>query len=370
MSAESLFNSFVQAANYTPASRGPREIEYIVIHDMEAPERLDMAESCARYFASGTVRASAHACVDADSLVGGVRHKDVAWAAPGANHNGIQIEHAGYARQTRSEWLDPFGTAMLEISAKYVAALCRDFNIPPQYVGLTGLLAGQRGIVGHGDVSRAYRRSDHTDPGANFPWDYFIGRVQAHHGGEAGPPVPPPPAPTPQVGEPVVSRRRNTTHPLVREVQTLLYKLGINPGPVDGIFGAKTESAVMEFQRRGLDITGTPLVVDGIVGPLTLAALRAIVAAGEQGTPLPPAPAPRPKVPPYPGHLIRNGVVGADARTVQQRLADRGWRIVVDGHFGPASEAVVRAFQAEKGLQVDGIVGPQTWDALWSAPIT
>ncbi|QKW40723.1 peptidoglycan-binding protein [Actinomadura sp. NAK00032] len=49
---------------------------------------------------------------------------------------------------------------------------------------------------------------------------------------------------------------------------------------------------------------------------------------------------------------------------------NRGWRIAADGAYGPRSESVCRSFQAEKGLAVDGIVGPATWRAAWEAPIT
>jgi len=38
--------------------------------------------------------------------------------------------------------------------------------------------------------------------------------------------------------------------------------------------------------------------------------------------------------------------------------------VVVDGIFGPRTEAAVRQFQQSKGLVADGIVGPRTWPAL------
>lgn len=77
-----------------------------------------------------------------------------------------------------------------------------------------------------------------------------------------------------------------------------------------------------------------------------------------------------PAVVPYPGHPLAIGARGDAVRTWQERMRHRGWRITVDGAYGPASAAVARAFQAEKGLRVDGIVGPATWSASWAAPIT
>jgi hypothetical protein len=90
-------------------------------------------------------------------------------------------------------------------------------------------------------------------------------------------------------------------------------------------------------------------------------------------TPAPPKPKPRPKPshPVWPGEYLHKGLRNnGNVRTFQQRMKDRGWKIAVDGDFGPATEGVVKAFQKEKRLLVDGIVGPATWDTAWTAPIT
>jgi len=57
---------------------------------------------------------------------------------------------------------------------------------------------------------------------------------------------------------------------------------------------------------------------------------------------------------------------------VQAQLRARGWRIAVDGDFGPGTDSIVRQFQREKfGTRgVDGVVGPNTWRALWTAKVT
>jgi predicted chitinase len=59
-----------------------------------------------------------------------------------------------------------------------------------------------------------------------------------------------------------------------------------------------------------------------------------------------------------------------DVRTWQAQMRARGWGIDADGIFGPKSDAACRSFQREKGLGVDGMVGPETWDAAWTAAVT
>jgi peptidoglycan hydrolase-like protein with peptidoglycan-binding domain len=121
----------------------------------------------------------------------------------------------------------------------------------------------------------------------------------------------------------------------VRALQRRLAGAGFAPGPIDGRYGPRTEQAVRSFQAaRGLG-------VDGIAGPLTLAALS------------------RPSVALYPGAGYA-GRGSARVRVLQRRLAGAGFASgPIDGRYGPRTEQAVRSFQAAHGLGVDGIAGAQ-----------
>jgi putative peptidoglycan binding protein len=58
---------------------------------------------------------------------------------------------------------------------------------------------------------------------------------------------------------------------------------------------------------------------------------------------------------------LRRGSKGPSVVTLQQRLG-----IEDDGAFGPATERAVKAFQSAHGLGVDGVVGRDTWTALYT----
>lgn len=84
-------------------------------------------------------------------------------------------------------------------------------------------------------------------------------------------------------------------------------------------------------------------------------------------------PGPAPLIyPPWPGRFLDTppDTIGNDVRMWQQRMQERRWRISVDGDYGAQSKKVCLAFQKEKNLTPDGIVGPQTWAAAWTAPVT
>lgn len=170
--------SFVQARNYTPARRVP--VDLVVLHSMEAAESARTAENVAAWTAGASApRASFHYAIDSDSTVQCVREADVAWHAPGANHNGVGIELAGYARQTPADWADAFSTAMLERAARLVAGVCRRHAVPVAFVDAAGLLRGESGVTTHAEVSKAWKKSSHWDPGKGFDMAGFLVAVQS-----------------------------------------------------------------------------------------------------------------------------------------------------------------------------------------------
>lgn len=116
----------------------------------------------------------------------------------------------------------------------------------------------------------------------------------------------------------------------VRSVQYLLNANGAAIS-VDGDFGPITQSAVQQFQ------SANGLQPDGIVGNQTWPVL--IV-------------------------QVQLGSTGPAVEAVQSQIDSRVDILAMDGDFGPRTDAAVRNFQAPVGLQVDGIVGPNTWNAL------
>jgi N-acetyl-anhydromuramyl-L-alanine amidase AmpD len=160
--------SFIPARHFTKGPEGA-VISVVVIHTMERQERPGTARNVANWFAGTTApQTSPHYCVDDAEIIQCVLEEDTAWAAPGANSTGIHLEHAGVAAQTAAQWSDPFSVSMLKRSAAFVADICARRGIPVKKLSPADLVAGARGICRHVDVSKAFHRSDHTDPGPHF----------------------------------------------------------------------------------------------------------------------------------------------------------------------------------------------------------
>jgi peptidoglycan hydrolase-like protein with peptidoglycan-binding domain len=136
---------------------------------------------------------------------------------------------------------------------------------------------------------------------------------------------------------------------VVSDLQSTLKSLGFNPGPVDGIFGGLTLTAVEAFQlARGL-------TVDGKVGPATKGALASSPTASGSATS-------------DPGSVVAYGINGSNVVDLQTMLARLGHNPgPIDGAFGPLTLGAVRTFQTSVGLSGTGTVDQATWDTLVSA---
>ena len=132
--------------------------------------------------------------------------------------------------------------------------------------------------------------------------------------------------------------RKGSTDPAVRDLQEALKALGHDPGPIDGVFGTTTETAVKAFQQaRGI-------TADGIVGKVTWINID----EADQSEP-----------------VLKRGSTGLPVRRAQKRMNLVGFDVGgVDGRYGTHMEAAVKKLQQQRGLAVDGVVGLQTWSVI------
>ena len=188
--AEQGFIAFLQAKHYQKVWPGRRTPRLIVIHTAECAEVPTAAENVASYFQNPLrkdeqgnlvpVIASAHYCVDEDSIVQSVRDEDLAWHAGPVNAFSLGIEHSGYARQNPAEWQDSSSRSILWRSAKLVSGLMRKYGIELTRPTPEKLRLGTAtGLCGHVDVTDAFGGKGHRDPGPSFPWPHYLALVKA-----------------------------------------------------------------------------------------------------------------------------------------------------------------------------------------------
>jgi hypothetical protein len=58
-----------------------------------------------------------------------------------------------------------------------------------------------------------------------------------------------------------------------------------------------------------------------------------------------------------------------EVKALQRQLKKHGFKLKIDGMFGRETELCVKSFQAQQGLDDDGIAGPLTWAKLLGKPL-
>jgi N-acetylmuramoyl-L-alanine amidase len=117
----------------------------------------------------------------------------------------------------------------------------------------------------------------------------------------------------------------------VSHLQEELAELGYYDGPHDGVFGPETEEALKQLQAaEGLEESG-------VLDTPTRAVLGALAGRSDE----------------------------LSIKAVQTALVELGlYDGLIDGDYGPATEAGIEELQREAGIDVDGAFGPETAAAL------
>jgi N-acetyl-anhydromuramyl-L-alanine amidase AmpD len=257
------------------------------------------------HFNRGWIDTGQHFTISRGGWVMEGRHRSLEVLTGGTKH--VRGAHAEAVNETHlgieCEGLYTSVAPTLPIWNKVVALcayMCQQYAIDPN------------AIIGHRDVDST------SCPGDTF---YFLlpqlrSAVAATLAGQS-------------VGRMWPTIRRSS--PATSLVKTIQYFLRYHGATVtaDGAFGAGTETAVKNFQSaRGL-------TADGIVGAATWEAL--IV-------------------------TVRQGDTNEAVKALQQQLTSQGYSTTIDGVFGSGTNTTVRAFQANRALTVDGVVGLNTWN--------
>lgn len=164
----------------------------------------------------------------------------------------------------------------------------------------------------------------------------------------------------------------NTTGSDVETIQRQINRISNNyPAipkiePVDGVFGSETESSVKAFQRI------FNLYADGIVGKSTWYKISGIYVGVKRLAELESEGEKLESAGEYPGYLLKQGSTGDAVSQMQYFLnfVSQYYKEVPpingDSIFGVSTLDSVIQFQKKFGLDVDGIVGKQTWDKIYS----
>ncbi len=131
-----------------------------------------------------------------------------------------------------------------------------------------------------------------------------------------------------------------TTNPQHAGLQVALRAQGLYLGPIDAIVGPRTLAAVRAFQRsHGLPVTG-------------IADVRTRRQLGPLGTPL------------FGSRPLQRGRFGWDVAVLQYLLNKHGVRVPVNAYMDKPTVSGLRRYQRLLHLPMDGIVGPATFAAL------
>lgn len=95
------------------------------------------------------------------------------YSAPPLNPTWWHVCMPGYASQTRAQWMDELSMAHIRGVAQFIVDKWNQDgkSWPLSFIFADLLKLGRKGYTSHYQVSLAFGKTNHYDPGPNFPWD-------------------------------------------------------------------------------------------------------------------------------------------------------------------------------------------------------
>jgi peptidoglycan hydrolase-like protein with peptidoglycan-binding domain len=327
----------------------------VVIHTTEGSGGGSAAENTAGFISRRSDPGSYHMIVDIDSSVAMMPDDYVAFGVAASGYNSRCWMIAIGANSSDLDGNNPDTQAEIDrMGAEIVAFWQRngiDVASAAQFIGEE--VKDRPGLAHHGDVQPWDRSDAWSRREDRWVFDSMLLQAIERHSG-ASPALPVTPTqPVPVLPESIW--KVGSTGDKVRDIQKIV---GVT---ADGVFGPKTEAAVRQWQSN------LGIGADGAWGPATeeathnlfvfLANLPAVAEVAPDNAFFAALADARQQV-------LRQGSTGGAVKILQVGLNGRGYPLVGDGIFGAGTDGAVRRFQSDNGLAADGIVGPQTWNAL------
>ena len=284
------------------------------------------AEQLAKIFQNPNRQASANYCIGNDgTIVGGVDESNRAWTSSSRSNDfqAITIEISNSS--TGGEW--PISDAAWNSLVNLCVDICKRYNFKLEYYGT------KNGSLTTHDMFA----------NTNCPGPYLKGRMQeladtvnARLDGNSE-----------EYSENNSESKKNTETNIyhdglvncIYDIQEWLnrhYNTGL---ALDNIYGPKTKNALIKGLQTELNKQyNKGLAVDGIWGLKTYNACI----------------------------NVRQGAEGNITMLIQMALFIKGYSLSMDKKFGSDTTAKVKEFQKSKGLAADGIVGKNTFKALFA----
>ena len=172
---KAVFGNIKVALSPNRSSRGGVKPQLVVIHTTESGP--DSVWGVVNYFKNDGIDVSSTYVVNDKPNASGyvdvvlcVPESEKPWTQKSANPYSISYELVGRAARTREDW--EAHRAQLRTVAALVAEDCVQYGIPVK--------RAFPGILGHRDLRSFGFPNDHTDPGEDFPWGWFLRLVESY----------------------------------------------------------------------------------------------------------------------------------------------------------------------------------------------